>query len=75
MRDAAVECAKFGAALRAERERQGMSLADLSTASGLHRTHVARIERGVCEPTFNTLMKLRRGLGSLAEVFALTEGA
>jgi transcriptional regulator with XRE-family HTH domain len=73
MRDAAVECAKFGAALRTVRLRQGLSQSALSETSGLHRTHISRIERGRCEPTFETLMKLRRGLGSLADVFALTE--
>jgi len=65
--------AKLGAALRAERERQGMSHTDLSRASGLHRTHIARIERGLCEPTLITLMKLRQGLGSLARIFASLE--
>jgi len=52
-----------------------MSQSDLSKASGLHRTHISRIERGVCEPRFETLMKLRDGLGSLADVFALAERA
>jgi transcriptional regulator with XRE-family HTH domain len=61
---------KLGAALRAERERQGMSHTDLSRASGLHRTHISRIERGLCEPTLRTLLRLRGGLGSLAAVFA-----
>ena len=65
--------AKLGAALRAERERQGMSHTDLSRASGLHRTHISRIERGLCEPTAKTLMRLQRGLGSLAAVFAAVE--
>jgi transcriptional regulator with XRE-family HTH domain len=67
------EIAKFGAALRAVRERQGMSQTDLSAASGLHRTHISRIERGLCEPRFETLMKLRSGLGTLADVFAVIE--
>jgi transcriptional regulator with XRE-family HTH domain len=65
--------AKFGAALRTVREQQGMSQVDLSAAAGLHRTHISRIERGLCEPRFETLMKLRRGLGSLADVFATIE--
>jgi transcriptional regulator with XRE-family HTH domain len=73
MRSDPVTIAKLGAALRAERERQGKSLAGLSAASGLHRTHISRIERGVCEPTFKTLMKLRQGLGSLAAVFERLE--
>jgi transcriptional regulator with XRE-family HTH domain len=72
MRDPAA-CAKLGAALRAERERQGLSQADLSRASGLHRTSIAAIEQGRQEPTFRTLMKLREGLGSLAAAFSLLE--
>jgi DNA-binding XRE family transcriptional regulator len=67
------ELSKLGAALRAERERQGLSQTDLSRASGLHRTSISAIERGRQEPRFETLMKLRRGLGSLAEVFEAIE--
>jgi transcriptional regulator with XRE-family HTH domain len=76
MRDATTrqEIAEFGAALRAVREKQGLSQTDLSDASGLHRTHVSRIERGLCVPRFETLMKLRRGLGTLADVFAVIDG-
>jgi transcriptional regulator with XRE-family HTH domain len=37
------ECVKLGAALRAERERQRLSQADLSRASGLHLTSTAAI--------------------------------
>jgi DNA-binding XRE family transcriptional regulator len=50
-----------------------MSRADLSAASGLHRTTIARIEDGQANPRFETLMALWRGLGSLADVFALSE--
>lgn len=67
------ELAKLGAALRAERERQGMSQAALSRASGLHRTTISKIERGQEEPRWDTLMALRKGLGSLVEVFAEIE--
>jgi transcriptional regulator with XRE-family HTH domain len=31
--------------------------------TGLHRTHVSLIERGLREPTLDTLVKLCRGLG------------
>jgi ribosome-binding protein aMBF1 (putative translation factor) len=74
MRDATTrqEIAEFGAALRAVREKQGLSQTDLSDASGLHRTHVSRIERGLCVPRFETLM--RRGLVTLADVFAVIDG-
>jgi transcriptional regulator with XRE-family HTH domain len=70
MRDASSQRAliAFGAALRAERERQGMSRVDLSEASGVHQATIARIERGRCDARWDTLFKLQRGLGSLADV-------
>jgi len=68
-------CVTLGATLQALREQQGMSQVDLSEASGLHRTHISRIERGLCDPRCVTLMKLRRALGTLADVFTLTENA
>jgi transcriptional regulator with XRE-family HTH domain len=66
--------AALGAGIRTVRERRGMSQADLAAASGLHRSHLSRIEHGACEPRFETLLKLRHGLGSLAKVLAFTEG-
>jgi transcriptional regulator with XRE-family HTH domain len=71
--DRAARNAALGEALRTVRERRGMSQADLAAASGLHRSHLSRIEHGTCEPRYDTLMKLWDGLGSLAEVFALAE--
>jgi transcriptional regulator with XRE-family HTH domain len=76
MRDASAqwELDKFGAALRAVREQQGMSQRALADAAGLHRTTLSAIERGRRDPTFVTLVKLRRGLGDgLSDVFALCE--
>jgi transcriptional regulator with XRE-family HTH domain len=78
MRDATAqqELVTLGAAFRAVREQHCMTQADLSKASGLHRTTIARIERGLCDPRFDTLKALRRGLGrSLAEVFAMADEA
>jgi transcriptional regulator with XRE-family HTH domain len=78
MRDATAqqELVTLGAAFRAVREQHCMTQADLSNASGLHRTTIARIERGRCDPRFDTLKALRRGLGrSLAEVFAMADEA
>jgi len=36
----------FGQAVRAERERQGISQEELADRSGLHRTYIGGIERG-----------------------------
>jgi transcriptional regulator with XRE-family HTH domain len=75
MRDATRQKAldTFGAALRSAREQQSLTQTRLGEASGLGRAHISRIERGQCEPTFKTLMKLRHGLGSLADVLASCE--
>jgi transcriptional regulator with XRE-family HTH domain len=75
MRDAARQKAldTFGAALRSARQQQGLTQTRLGGASGLGRAHISRIEHGRCAPTFKTLMRLRHGLGSLADVFASCE--
>lgn len=36
----------FGAAVRAERERLGLSQDELAHLSGLHRTYIGGVERG-----------------------------
>jgi transcriptional regulator with XRE-family HTH domain len=62
----------LGVALRTVREQRAMTRADLSDASGLHRDTIARIARGRCNPRFDTLTALWRGLGgSLADVLDL----
>jgi transcriptional regulator with XRE-family HTH domain len=74
MRDAGAQLVSFGAALRTVRERQGKTQAQLADATGLHRTTLAAIEHGLRDPRFDTLMKLRRGLGDgLSDVFAMSE--
>ena len=53
----------FGEAVRAMRRRRGLSQEELADAAGLHRTHISLIERGLREPSLDTLVKLCRGLG------------
>jgi transcriptional regulator with XRE-family HTH domain len=53
----------FGETLRVARERTGMSQDQFGAATGIHRTHISLIERGVREPRLDTLVKLSRGLG------------
>jgi transcriptional regulator with XRE-family HTH domain len=76
MRDASSQLAliALGAAVRAKREQQGMSRIDLSKASGVHQATIARIEHGRSDARWDTLVKLRRGLGSLADVFDSATG-
>lgn len=52
----------FGEAVRATRRRREQSQEELADAAGLHRTHISLIERGLREPSLETLVKLCRGL-------------
>lgn len=54
---------QFGAALRAARQRAGLSQYDLAARTGMHFTAVARYEQGRGEPRLSTLVRLARGLG------------
>ncbi len=50
--------------LRAERERQGLSLTDISERSGLDRSMVSRLELGkILNPTFATVTAYASALG------------
>jgi DNA-binding XRE family transcriptional regulator len=52
------------AALRAERERQGLSLTDLAERSGLERSAISKLETGkVLNPNLSTLRRYAAALG------------
>jgi ribosome-binding protein aMBF1 (putative translation factor) len=52
------------AALRRERERQGLSLADLSERTGLDRATLSKLETGkMANPTLATLRRYAQALG------------
>jgi hypothetical protein len=52
------------AELRAERERQGLSLTDLAERSGLERSFLCKLETGkVLNPNLATLRRYAAGLG------------
>ncbi len=52
------------AALRAERERQGLSLADVSERTGIDRAAVSRLENNEeGNPTINTLQRYAAAMG------------
>jgi ribosome-binding protein aMBF1 (putative translation factor) len=56
------------AALRAERERQGLSLADLAERTGMDRSAIHKIEIGLNRnPTFATLSRYASALGTRIE--------
>jgi transcriptional regulator with XRE-family HTH domain len=52
----------FGKALRAARRERELSQDQLALNAGLHRTHVSLLERGLREPSLDTLVKLCRAL-------------
>jgi ribosome-binding protein aMBF1 (putative translation factor) len=57
------ELARALSALRAERERQGLSLADVSERTGIDRATLSKLETGkVPNPTVGTLRTLARAL-------------
>ena len=57
------ELASALSALRAERERQGLSLSDVSHRSGIDRATLSRLETGkVSNPTVGTLCAVARAL-------------
>ncbi|MBA7581634.1 hypothetical protein ES708_23542 [subsurface metagenome] len=53
----------LGVILRVRRKEKGLTLTQLSSLSGLHHSHIARLERGERFPTGRTLKKLAEPLG------------
>lgn len=54
---------QLGARLRAERQRQGISLDALATASGVSRSMISDVERATKMPTVLVLARLATALG------------
>lgn len=70
------ELAKALAALRAERERQGLSLSDVSERSGIDRATLSKLETGkVPNPPINTLRSLARALNKRPSWLLIDEPA
>jgi plasmid maintenance system antidote protein VapI len=59
----------FGAMLRDERLRQGLSQEALAERAGLHPTYVSMLERGLRQPSLETLLRLGGALGVSATDF------
>jgi transcriptional regulator with XRE-family HTH domain len=57
------ERARLGAAVRRQRLRLRLSRAAAACSVGMHHNYFAAIERGEVNPTFETLLRLSRGLG------------
>ena len=54
--------AAFGEAIRAARRRRSISQEALALSSGLDRTYVSGIERGVRNPSLTNILKLAAAL-------------
>ena len=53
---------KFGEKIRAERARTGKSQEDLAFTSGLDRTYISGIERGIRNPSLKNIGKIAKAL-------------
>lgn len=60
---------KFGERLRELRTTAGLTLAALGELSGVHFQAIAKLERGVGEPTWRTVQKLAEALNVSTDVF------
>jgi transcriptional regulator with XRE-family HTH domain len=52
----------LGAAITQLREKSGQSQAEVVERSGLHQTHVSGLERGLRNPTYDTLLALAEAM-------------
>jgi transcriptional regulator with XRE-family HTH domain len=63
--------AAFGAAIRAIRNRRGVSQESLALQCGLDRTYISGIERGTRNPSLTNILKIAAALDvHPAELFA-----
>lgn len=61
---------KFGATVREERLKQGLSQEDLATKAGVHRTYIGMIERAEKNITLENIDKIAKALNlSIAKLF------
>jgi transcriptional regulator with XRE-family HTH domain len=54
--------AAFGSVLRDCRQKAGISQEELAGRAGVDRTYVSLLERGLRQPTLDSLFRLARGL-------------
>jgi transcriptional regulator with XRE-family HTH domain len=57
-----IEISQFGNLLRNHRRNAGISQEQLAERSGLDRTYISGIERGLRNPTLTALLKIAKGL-------------
>ncbi|MGO4552275.1 helix-turn-helix domain-containing protein [Lysobacter sp. 2RAF19] len=64
--------AYFGAAVRKHRELLRISQDELADRSGLDRTYISGVERGVRNPTLQVMQRLAEALGADLDVLFAT---
>jgi transcriptional regulator with XRE-family HTH domain len=57
----------FGDEMRKARLKKGMSQMDLYKATGLDRTFISDLERGIQAPSIRTIFRAAKGIGIEAE--------
>jgi transcriptional regulator with XRE-family HTH domain len=57
----------FGDAMRKSREKLGISQLALQTKTGLDRTFISDLERGVQCPSLRTVIRVAKGLNTTAD--------
>jgi transcriptional regulator with XRE-family HTH domain len=64
---------QFGERIRLLRGERGLSQEDLAERSGLHRTYISGIERGIRNPTLSIILQIASALGvPVTELFSGT---
>lgn len=53
---------RFGLLLRELREKKGLTQANLGTDANLDRTYISLLERGLRQPSLNTIFDLAKAL-------------
>ena len=59
----------FSARLKALREKAGLTVADLASATGVSRTALYNLEGGKCRPTWDVVQRLANALGVTTDQF------
>lgn len=57
------ELQRFGARVRTERERVGLSQEELAVRAGIHRTYIGGVERGERNLGLLNIIRIARALG------------
>src|SRR5271157_4267323 len=58
-----LEVLKWGKALAELREQKGMTQRQFAAKAGIMRTHLCKIEKSQCKPTYATVVRLALALG------------